>query len=144
VAGQPGVTPQGAGRLRLGSTAAALALGSLVLVLVAAAVPLSRLAHQSLNAANGSVPVWARYDADRIAAAFAARLQDAVDWTQCGPTWPVPCSRRWSLPTSRCGSRQPNGTDLVPGAPATYGPARTDQRLCWCRPARDEDLRGGR
>jgi hypothetical protein len=35
VAGQPGVTPQGAGRLRLGSTAAALAPGSLVLVLVA-------------------------------------------------------------------------------------------------------------
>jgi hypothetical protein len=59
VAGQPGVMPHGAGRLRLGAPVAALALGGLVLVLAAAAVPLSRLAHQSLNAANGSVPVWA-------------------------------------------------------------------------------------
>jgi hypothetical protein len=44
--------------VRLGSTAAALVLGGLVLVLAVAAVPLARLAHQSLNAATSSVPVW--------------------------------------------------------------------------------------
>ena len=59
MAGLAGVTPQRAGRrVRLGSTAAAVVLGGLVLVLAVAAVPLARLAHQSLNAANGSVPVW--------------------------------------------------------------------------------------
>ena len=55
--GQAG-TPPGAGRLRLGSPVAALVLGGLVLVLAAAAVPLARLAHQSLNASSGSTPVW--------------------------------------------------------------------------------------
>jgi hypothetical protein len=59
VAGQLGVTPQGAGRLRPGSPAAVLALGCLVLVLASAAVPLARLAHQTLNANTGSSPVWA-------------------------------------------------------------------------------------
>jgi N-terminal 7TM region of histidine kinase len=44
--------------MRPGSTAATLVLGGLVLVLAVAAVPLARLAHQSLNAASGSVPVW--------------------------------------------------------------------------------------
>jgi len=59
VARQLGVTPPSAGgRLRLGLPVAALVLGSLVLVLAVAAVPLARLAHQSLNAATGSVPVW--------------------------------------------------------------------------------------
>ena len=59
MARRAGVTPWGAGRrVRLGSTAAALVLGGLVLVLAVAAVPLARLAHQSLNAATGSVPVW--------------------------------------------------------------------------------------
>jgi hypothetical protein len=53
-----GVTPHGAGRLRLGSHVAALVLGGLVLVLAVAAVPLARLAHMSLNAATASVPVW--------------------------------------------------------------------------------------
>jgi hypothetical protein len=58
-AGQPGVTTQGAGRwLHLGSPAAALVLGGLILVLAVAAVPLARLAHQSLNADNGQLPVW--------------------------------------------------------------------------------------
>jgi hypothetical protein len=33
-------------------------LGGLLLALAVAAVPLSRLAHQNLNAGNGSVPVW--------------------------------------------------------------------------------------
>jgi hypothetical protein len=45
--GQAGVTPRGAARWRLGLPVAALALGGLVLVLAAAAVPLARLAHQS-------------------------------------------------------------------------------------------------
>ena len=54
----PGATPQG-GRLRLASPVAVLLLGGLLLVLAAAAVPLARLAHQSLNASTGSTPVWA-------------------------------------------------------------------------------------
>jgi N-terminal 7TM region of histidine kinase len=37
---------------------AALVLGGLVLVLAVAAVPLARLAHQSLNASTVSAPVW--------------------------------------------------------------------------------------
>jgi hypothetical protein len=58
VAGPPGVTPQGAGRFRLAWPAAALILSGLVLVLAIADVPLVRLAHQSLNADAGSLPVW--------------------------------------------------------------------------------------
>jgi N-terminal 7TM region of histidine kinase len=59
VAGLAGVTPQRAGRrMRPGSTAVAVVLGGLVLVLGVTAVPLARLAHMSLNAATGSVPVW--------------------------------------------------------------------------------------
>jgi hypothetical protein len=58
MAGQAGVTPRDAGRVRLGSPVAALVLGGLVLVLAAAAVPLAQLAHQSLNASTGSTPVW--------------------------------------------------------------------------------------
>ena len=42
---------------------AALVLGGLALVLAVAAVPLARLAHQSLNAATGSVPVWVEFPA---------------------------------------------------------------------------------
>jgi len=38
--------------------AAVLACGAVMLTLAIAAVPLSRLAHQSLNASGGSVPVW--------------------------------------------------------------------------------------
>jgi hypothetical protein len=59
VAGQAGVTPRGAKRLRLGSPATVLVLGGLLVVLAVAAVPLARLAHLSLNASSGSSPVWA-------------------------------------------------------------------------------------
>jgi hypothetical protein len=52
------VTPQGAGRLRLGAPVAVLVLAGMLLVLAVAAVPLARLAHQSLNAATVSAPVW--------------------------------------------------------------------------------------
>src|ERR1700751_6319421 len=52
-------------RFRLASPAMALVLGALVLALLIADVPLAGLAHQSLNAAGGSVPVW-------ITAPFAA------------------------------------------------------------------------
>ena len=45
-------------RFRLASPATALVLGGLVLVLMAADVPLARLAHQSLNSSGGSAPVW--------------------------------------------------------------------------------------
>jgi hypothetical protein len=59
VAGQAAMaSPAAGGRLRLGSPVAALVLGGLVLVLAAAAVPLARLAHQSLNASTASAPVW--------------------------------------------------------------------------------------
>jgi len=45
-------------RLRLATPASAGVLGGLLLALAVAAVPLSRLAHQSLNSSGGSVPVW--------------------------------------------------------------------------------------
>jgi hypothetical protein len=48
-----------AGRLsRLASPTGALVLGGLVLTLMIADVPLASLAHQSLAASGGSVPVW--------------------------------------------------------------------------------------
>ncbi len=46
----------------------------------------------------------ARYDADQTMAAFAARLQDAVDLDAAAMTWPVSCTRPWNPPTYRCGS----------------------------------------
>ena len=46
------------GRLRLASPTTALVLGGVLLVLMIADVPLARLAHQNVNASNGSVPVW--------------------------------------------------------------------------------------
>jgi hypothetical protein len=55
----------GGRRFRLASPTTALVLGVLVLALMIADVPLAGLAHQSLNAAGGSVPVW-------ITAPFAA------------------------------------------------------------------------
>jgi hypothetical protein len=45
-------------RLRLASPAACAAICVVVLVLFIAAVPLAGLAHQNLNAASGSLPVW--------------------------------------------------------------------------------------
>jgi hypothetical protein len=53
------------GSIRLTPRAACLVIGGVLLALFAAAVPLSWLAHQNLNAGNGSVPVW-------VSAAFAA------------------------------------------------------------------------
>ena len=47
-----------AGRIELARPATAWLLGGLLLALAIAAVPLSRLAHQSLNASGGSIPVW--------------------------------------------------------------------------------------
>ncbi len=59
VAGQAGVTREGAGRrFRLASPAGALVVGGLLVVLSIADVPLARLAHQSVNASGGSLPVW--------------------------------------------------------------------------------------
>jgi hypothetical protein len=52
-------------RFPLGTPATAGLLGGLLLALAVAAVPLSRLAHQSLNASGGSVPAW-------ISAAYGA------------------------------------------------------------------------
>ena len=45
-------------RFGLTSTAACAVIGVVVLALFIAAVPLAGLAHQSLNASNGSLPVW--------------------------------------------------------------------------------------
>jgi hypothetical protein len=45
-------------RFGLTSPAACVVIGVVVLVLFIAAVPLAALAHQSLNASSGSVPVW--------------------------------------------------------------------------------------
>jgi FtsH-binding integral membrane protein len=60
------VTQQAANRrFRLARPATAGLLGGLLLALAVAAVPLSRLAHQSFNSSSGSVPVW-------IAAAYGA------------------------------------------------------------------------
>jgi hypothetical protein len=53
------------GNIRLTSRTACTVIGGVLVALFAAAVPLSGLAHQNLNAAGGSVPVW-------VSAAFAA------------------------------------------------------------------------
>ena len=53
------------GSIRLTSRAACLVIGGVLLALFAAAVPLSGLAHQNLNAGGGSIPIW-------VSAAFAA------------------------------------------------------------------------
>ena len=52
------MTDVAARRWRVASPAAVLVLGGVVLALTAVAVPLAGLAHQSLNASRGSVPVW--------------------------------------------------------------------------------------
>jgi hypothetical protein len=71
------VTPEGAGRsFRLASPTGALALGSLVLALMIADVPLAGLAHQSLDASGGSLPVW-------ISAPFAV-VGFVVAWRKPG------------------------------------------------------------
>jgi hypothetical protein len=54
----------------------AAVIGGLMLALAAAAVPLSRLAHQNLNASNGSIPVW-------ISAAYGA-VGLVVAWRKPG------------------------------------------------------------
>ncbi|MFI5068752.1 MAG: hypothetical protein ACHP9Z_32895, partial [Streptosporangiales bacterium] len=51
-------TEVSARRLRLASPTTALVLGGVVLALMIAAVPLSRLARQGLNSSGGSLPVW--------------------------------------------------------------------------------------
>jgi hypothetical protein len=61
----PETTDVAARRLRLASPATAMVVGVVVLVLTIADVPLAQLAHQSLAASSGSVPIW-------ISAPFAA------------------------------------------------------------------------
>jgi len=70
--------------------AAVLAASAALLALAAAAVPLSRLARQSLNASGGSVPVW-------VVAPFAV-VGLVVAWRRPGN--PL----GWNRPTCRCGS----------------------------------------
>ena len=72
----PVTTEVSARRLRLASPTTALVLGGVVLALMIAEVPLARLAHQSLNASGGSVPVW-------ITAPFAA-VGLVVAWRKPG------------------------------------------------------------
>jgi hypothetical protein len=71
------VTPAvAASRARIARPATAGLIGGALLVLAVAAVPLSRLAHQSLNAAGGSLPVW-------ISAAYGA-VGLVVAWRRPG------------------------------------------------------------
>ena len=75
--GRAAVPSQGAGdRLRLGLPVAALVLGGFVLVLAAAAVPLARLAHESLNAATATSPVWVTAPGAVVAFVVAWRKPD--------------------------------------------------------------------
>jgi hypothetical protein len=74
---QAPVTPEVTGRrFRLASPTTALAVGGLLLALLIADVPLAGLAHQSVNASNGSLPVW-------ISAPFAV-LGFVVAWRKPG------------------------------------------------------------
>jgi hypothetical protein len=66
----------GARRFPLARAATAGLLAGLLLALAVAAVPLSRLAHQSINSSGGSVPVW-------IAAAYGA-VGLVVAWRKPG------------------------------------------------------------
>jgi hypothetical protein len=63
-------------RARIARPATAGTLGGLLLALVIAAVPLSRLAHQSLSSSGGSIPVW-------ISAAYGA-VGVIVAWRKPG------------------------------------------------------------
>jgi hypothetical protein len=63
-------------RFRLASPAMALVLGGLALALMIADLPLAGLAHQSLNATGGSLPVW-------ISAPFAV-VGFVVAWRKPG------------------------------------------------------------
>jgi hypothetical protein len=58
-------TVTGSRRFSLARPATAWLLGGLLLALAITAVPMARLAHQSLNSSGGSVPVW-------ISAAYGA------------------------------------------------------------------------
>jgi hypothetical protein len=73
------VVTAGAGRrLPAASSGIAVVLGGLVLALVLAGAPLADLAHQSLNAEDGSVPVW-------VSAGFGV-LGFVVAWRRpCNP-----------------------------------------------------------
>ena len=72
-------------RFGLPSPAACAVIGVVVLALFIAAVPLAGLAHQSLNASSGSLPVW-------VTAPFAAvgwvlawrRPANPVGWIMLG------------------------------------------------------------
>jgi hypothetical protein len=55
---EPAGTGADSRRFLLASPVTALVIASVTLVLAIADVPLAALAHQSLNASGGSVPVW--------------------------------------------------------------------------------------
>jgi hypothetical protein len=54
----PAVAPGPTRRFRLASPGTALAAGVLMLVLMVAEFPLAALAHQSVNASGGGIPIW--------------------------------------------------------------------------------------
>jgi hypothetical protein len=69
------------GSIRLTSRAAWIAIAGVLLVLCAAAVPLSGLAHQNLNAGGGGVPVWVSVSFGAAGLVLAWRRPDnALGW----------------------------------------------------------------
>jgi hypothetical protein len=74
-------------------------LGGLVLVLAAAAVPLARMAHQSLNASTASAPVWVSVPFAVVGFVVAWRKPgNPLGWIILGG-WPSSCSARTPVTT---------------------------------------------
>lgn len=68
-------------RVPLARPATAWLLGGLLLALAIAAVPMSRLAHQNLNSAGGSVPVWVSAAYGAVGVIIASRKPgNALGW----------------------------------------------------------------
>jgi hypothetical protein len=82
-----GMPAAGAAARRLGLTspAACAVIGVVVLVLFIAAVPLAGLAHQSLNASSGSLPVWVTAPVAVVGLVLAwRRPANPVGWIMLG------------------------------------------------------------
>jgi len=72
-------------RIRLTSPSACVAAGGVLVALFAAAVPLSGLAHQNLNASSGSLPVWLTAPLALVGLVLAwRRPANPVGWIMLG------------------------------------------------------------